>query len=320
MNRQSGNRMQTTTETDTSQIRAELQAAMQACNQQILGNPYAVKFAFIAFLAGGHLLIEDLPGLGKTTLARTLAKALGLSFKRVQFTTDLLPSDIIGVSIFNPEKRSFEFHRGAVFTSILLADEINRAPPRTQSALLEAMAEQQVTVDGDTYALPTPFFVIATQNPTDLSGTFPLPDSQMDRFMLRISMGYVSAEQERALLKNSSSLESGSVKSCFDAGRLLEIRNRIQNMHCSDALIDYVQRLIAGSRRFPGIRIGLSPRAGISLLAAGKAHAFIEGRDFVNANDIQAVFIEASAHRLHVDIEGQNRELADALLKSTAVD
>ena len=312
--------MQASPDPDSTQIRAELQAALDACNQQVLGNPYAVKFAFIAFLAGGHLLIEDLPGLGKTTLARTLARALGLTFKRVQFTTDLLPSDIIGVSIFNPEKRNFEFHRGAVFTSILLADEINRAPPRTQSALLEAMAEHQVSVDGDTFALPVPFFVIATQNPTDLSGTFPLPDSQLDRFTLRISMGYVSDEQERALLKNSARINSSAVSACFDAGRLLEIRSRIQGLHCSDPLIDYVQRLVAESRRFPGIRVGLSPRAGISLLAASKAHAFIAGRDFVNANDVQAVFIEASAHRIHVDIEGQNRELAAALLKSVAVD
>lgn len=312
--------MQATPDPDSTQIRAELQAAMEACNQQVLGNPYAVKFAFIAFLAGGHLLIEDLPGLGKTTLARTLARVLGLTFKRVQFTTDLLPSDIIGVSIFNPEKRSFEFHRGAVFTSILLADEINRAPPRTQSALLEAMAEHQVSVDGETFTLPDPFFVIATQNPTDLSGTFPLPDSQLDRFTLRISMGYVSAEQERALLKNSARINSAAVAACFDAGRLLEIRDRIQGLHCADPLIDYVQRLVAESRRFPGIRVGLSPRAGISLLAASKAHAFIADRDFVNANDVQAVFVEASAHRIHVDIEGRNRELAAALLKSVAVD
>jgi MoxR-like ATPase len=312
--------MQPTLDPDTSQIRAELQTAIEACNQQVLGNPGAVKFAFIAFLAGGHLLIEDLPGLGKTTLARTLAKVLGLSFKRVQFTTDLLPSDIIGVSIFNPEKRSFEFHRGAVFTSILLADEINRAPPRTQSALLEAMAEQQVSVDGDTFSLPEPFFVIATQNPTDLAGTFPLPDSQLDRFTLRISMGYVSAEQERALLKNSARINSNAAASCFSAERLLEMRGHIQNLHCSDALIDYVQRLIAESRQFPGIRVGLSPRAGISLLAAAKAHAFIAGRGFVTANDVQAVFIEASAHRIHVDIEGKNRELAMQLLKTVAVD
>ena len=312
--------MQTTLNPNASQIHAELLLAMDACNQQILGNPNAVKFAFIAFLAGGHLLIEDLPGLGKTTLARTLAKVLGLHFKRVQFTTDLLPSDIIGVSIFDPEKRHFEFHQGAIFTSILLADEINRAPPRTQSALLEAMAENQVSVDGNTYSLPEPFFVIATQNPTDLAGTFPLPDSQLDRFTLRISMGYVSAEQERALLKNSVRINSHSVPAFFDAARLHEIQLLIQNMHCSDVLIDYVQKLIAASRQFPGIRVGLSPRAGISLLAASKSHAFLAGRDFVNANDVQAVFIEASAHRMHTDIENKNIELAGKLLRSVSVD
>jgi MoxR-like ATPase len=313
-------RMQNTPNPNSSQIHAELRQAMDACNQQILGNPNAVKFAFIAFLAGGHLLIEDLPGLGKTTLARTLAKVLGLHFKRVQFTTDLLPSDIIGVSIFDPEKRHFEFHQGAIFTSILLADEINRAPPRTQSALLEAMAENQVSVDGNTYSLPEPFFVIATQNPTDLAGTFPLPDSQLDRFTLRISMGYVSAEQERALLKNSVRINNHNVPAFFDAARLLEIQLIIQNMHCSDVLIDYVQKLIAASRQFPGIRVGLSPRAGISLLAASKAHAFLAGRDFVNANDVQAVFIEASAHRMHTDIENKNIELAGKLLRSVFVD
>lgn len=312
--------MPATLNPDSSQIHAELQQAMDQCNLQILGNPNAVKFAFIAFLAGGHLLIEDLPGLGKTTLARTLANALGLSFRRVQFTTDLLPSDIIGVSIFDPEKRHFEFHQGAVFTSILLADEINRAPPRTQSALLEAMAEKQVSVDGSTYGLPEPFFVIATQNPTDHAGTFPLPDSQLDRFTLRISMGYVSAEQERGLLKNSVQINNRHLPACFDAKRLLEIQQLVQNIHCSDSLIDYVQRLIAQSRQFPGIRVGLSPRAGISLLSASKAHACLAGRDFVTANDVQAVFIEASAHRIHADIEGNNKELAGKLLKSVSID
>lgn len=301
-------------------LQAELQQALFDCNRQVLGNPHAVKFAFIAFLAGGHLLIEDLPGLGKTTLARTLAESLGLTFKRIQFTADLLPSDILGVSVFDPDKRRFDFHPGAVFTSILLADEINRAPPRTQSALLEAMAEHQVSVDGQTYPLPEPFFVIATQNPTDLSGTFPLPDSQLDRFTLRISMGYISAEQERALLKNGGS-HSGLVTSAFlDNQTLIEIRRQIAALHASDALIDYVQRLIAQSRQFTGIRVGLSPRAGISLLAAGKAHAYLEGRQFVSANDIQAVFVEAAAHRMHPVVEGKNRELCGALLKAVPID
>jgi len=301
-------------------IRAELQMAMATCNRQILGNPHAVKSAFIAFLAGGHLLIEDLPGLGKTTLARTLAAALGLAFKRIQFTADLLPSDILGVSVFDPEKRRFEFHPGAVFTAILLADEINRAPPRTQSALLEAMAEHQVSVDGSTYPLPDPFLVIATQNPTDLSGTFPLPDSQLDRFTLRIRMGYIPAEQERALLKHGIAGSSAIQSEFPDPASLRQLRTEVQALHCSEALIDYLQRLIAQSRQFPGIRVGLSPRAGMSLLSAGKAHAYIEGRDFVSANDIQAVFIEAAAHRIHPVVEGNNRELAEALLTSVAVD
>lgn len=304
----------------TSPIHAELLGAIEACNQQVLGNPNAVKFAFIAFLAEGHLLIEDLPGLGKTTLARTLASALGLGFKRVQFTADLLPSDILGVSVFDPDKRRFEFHPGPIFTSVLLADEINRAPPRTQSALLEAMSEQQISIDGSTYPLPEPFFVIATQNPTDLSGTFPLPDSQLDRFTLRISMGYISAEQERALLRHSTRL-GGPISAAFtQADSLNALRQAVRELHCSDVLIEYVQKLIARSRQFPGIRVGLSPRAGISLLAAAKAHAYIEGRDFVNADDIQAVFIEACAHRLHAAVEGHNRELAEALLKSVPVD
>lgn len=303
-----------------SPIHAELLRAMDACNAQILGNPKAVRFAFIAFLAGGHLLIEDLPGLGKTTLARTLSETLGLPFKRVQFTADLLPSDILGVSVFDPEKRRFEFHPGPVFSAIVLADEINRAPPRTQSALLEAMSEHQVSIDGSTYPLSEPFFVIATQNPTDLSGTFPLPDSQLDRFTLRIDMGYIPPEQERALLKRSRIGTAAPSVVFHNKTTLLALRTAVDQMHCSDVLIDYVQRLIAQSRQFPGIRVGLSPRAGLSLLSAGKAHAYIEGRDYVTANDIQAVFLEATAHRIHPSIEGRNRELAKALLEQVAID
>ncbi|MFM6989630.1 MAG: AAA family ATPase [Arenimonas sp.] len=298
---------------------APLQRALAACNRQVLGNPQAVKSAFIAFLAGGHLLIEDLPGTGKTTLARALAGALGLDFKRVQFTADLLPSDILGVSVYDPDRRRFELHRGPAFTSILLADEINRAPPRTQSALMEAMAEHQVSIDGSTHALPDPFFVIATQNPTDLSGTFALPDSQLDRFTLRIGMGYIPAEHERALLKGGATLGAPVAPAFADVAGVLALRAQAQALHCSDALIDYVQALVARSRRFPGIRVGLSPRAGLSLLAAAKANAFLDGHGFVAPNDVQAVFIDAAAHRIHPDIEGRNRELAAALLESVAV-
>ena len=300
-------------------IHPPLQRALAACNRQVLGNPQAVKSAFIAFLAGGHLLIEDLPGTGKTTLARALAGALGLDFTRIQFTADLLPSDILGVSVYDPDRRRFELHRGPAFTSILLADEINRAPPRTQSALLEAMAEHQVSIDGSTHALPDPFFVIATQNPTDLSGTFPLPDSQLDRFTLRIAMGYIPAEHERALLKGGATLGAPVAPAFADAADVLALRAQAQALHCSDALIEYVQALIARSRRFPGIRVGLSPRAGLSLLAAAKANAFLDGRGFVTPNDVQAVFLDAAAHRIHPDIEGRNRELAAALLESVAI-
>ena len=296
-----------------------LQQALAACNRQVLGNPQAVKSAFIAFLAGGHLLIEDLPGMGKTTLARTLAKTLGLDFKRVQFTADLLPSDILGVSVYDPDRRRFEFHPGPAFTAVLLADEINRAPPRTQSALLEAMAEQQVSIDGHTHALPEPFFVIATQNPADLSGTFPLPDSQLDRFTLRIGMGYIPAEQERALLRGGGAPQSPLTPAFPDPETLRTLRAQVQAMPCTDALIDYVHALVARSRRFPGIRVGLSPRAGISLLSAAKANAFLDGRGFVTPNDVQAVFLDAVAHRIHPDIEGRNRELAAALLESVAI-
>lgn len=312
--------MHATTPMTPDPLRDALRKALDDCNRQVLGNPHAVKSAFTAFLAGGHLLIEDLPGLGKTTLARTLAQALGLAFKRIQFTADLLPSDILGVSVYDPDRRGFEFHPGAVFTSILLADEINRAPPRTQSALLEAMAEHQVSTDGHTYALPEPFFVIATQNPTDLSGTFPLPDSQLDRFVLRIGMGYIAADQERALLKSGGTRHMPVAAAFRDAGELTALRQRVAGLHASDALVDYVQRLIGQSRQFPGIRVGLSPRAGLSLLAAGKAHAYLDGREFVNADDIQAVFVEAAAHRLHPAVEGAGRELCLALLKAVPID
>ena len=312
--------MHATTQMTPDPLRDALRSALEDCNRQVLGNPHAVKSAFIAFLAGGHLLIEDLPGLGKTTLARTLAQALGLAFKRIQFTADLLPSDILGVSVYDPDRRRFEFHPGAVFTSILLADEINRAPPRTQSALLEAMAEHQVSTDGQTYTLPEPFFVIATQNPTDLSGTFPLPDSQLDRFVLRIGMGYIAADQERALLKSGGTRHTPVEAAFRDAAELNALRQRVAGLHASDALVDYVQRLIGQSRQFPGIRVGLSPRAGLSLLAAGKAHAYLDGREFVDADDIQAVFVEAAAHRLHPAVEGTGRELCHALLKAVPID
>ena len=250
-------------------LRVALRDAQAQVNSMVLGKPQQVRLAFVALLADGHLLIEDLPGLGKTTLAHAMAATLGLGFSRVQFTSDLLPADILGVSIYEAQTRRFEFHPGPVFAHVLLADEINRAPPRTQSALLEAMAEHQVTVDGQTRALPDPFLVIATQNPADLSGTYPLPDSQLDRFLLRLNLGYPDDAAERALLAGRDRRELiAQVSPLLDAQRILALRQAVQAVHASDALLDYLQALLARSRKHPGVRVGLSPRAGLALLRA----------------------------------------------------
>ena len=251
----------------TDGLRTSLRDAQAQVNTLVLGKAHEVRLAFVALLSDGHLLIEDLPGLGKTTLAHALAVTLGLGFQRIQFTSDLLPADILGVSIFDAQARRFEFHPGPVFTHVLLADEINRAPPRTQSALLEAMAEHQVTVDGGTHALPNPFFVIATQNPVDLAGTYPLPDSQLDRFLLRLTLGYPGEDAERALLAGADRrVLIAQAPALLGTGDVLALRAAAAGVHASDALIAYVQALLARSRRHPGVRVGLSPRAGLALL------------------------------------------------------
>jgi MoxR-like ATPase len=261
-------------------LRDALDRAQTQVNALVLGKPHEVRLAFVALLADGHILIEDLPGLGKTTLAHALAATVGLQFQRVQFTSDLLPADILGVSVFDAARQAFEFHPGPVFTQVLLADEINRAPPRTQSALLEAMAEHQVTIDGTTHALPSPFFVIATQNPVDLSGTYPLPDSQLDRFLLRLSLGYPGEDAERELLAGSDRRELiASVMPSFGDGEFDAVREAVARVHASDALIAYVQALLARSRRHAGVRVGLSPRAGLALLRASRAHAVVRHMD-----------------------------------------
>lgn len=302
--------------------RSALGAALAQVNRLVLGKPREIELAFACLLAGGHLLVEDLPGLGKTTLARSLAATLGLEFQRLQFTADLLPSDILGVSVYEAEQRGFRFHPGPVFTQLLLADEINRAPPRTQSALLEAMAEQQVTIDGTCHALPHPFFVIATQNPVDLSGTFPLPDSQLDRFLLRLSMGYPEAAHERAMLAGADRREL--IQRCtpqLSAQDVLALRDAVAAVHASEALVDYVQRLLAASRSFVGLRVGLSPRAGLALLRAARAHALLGGRAHVLPEDVQALFVEATAHRLVVESgRGSAEEIARRLLASVPVE
>ena len=306
----------------TETLRDALKHAQAQVNTLVLGKSHEVRLAFVALLSDGHLLIEDLPGLGKTTLAHAMAATLGLGFQRVQFTSDLLPSDIVGVSVFDAQSRRFEFHAGPVFAHVLLADEINRAPPRTQSALLEAMAEHQVTVDGTTHLLPDPFFVIATQNPADLAGTYPLPDSQLDRFLLRLHLGYPDEGAERALLAGSDRRDMiARTLPVLGADDVQTLRKAVNDVHASDALISYVQALLARSRRHPGVRVGLSPRAGIALLRAARAYALLLGRQHVLPEDVQALFAAVAAHRLTADTEhGDALSLAKSILHSVPVD
>lgn len=303
-------------------LRQGLERAQSQVNGLVLGKPDEVRLAFVALFAGGHLLIEDLPGLGKTTLAHALAATLGLKFQRVQFTSDLLPADILGVSVFDPQLRRFEFHPGPVFTEVLLADEINRAPPRTQSALLEAMAEHQVTVDGITHVLPDPYFVIATQNPADLAGTYPLPDSQLDRFLLRLALGYPDEAAERDLLAGSDRRALiAQARPLLGAGDVIQVRQAVSAVHASEALIAYVQALMARSRMHPGVRVGLSPRAGLALLRASRAYALLLGRQHVLPEDVQALFSAVTAHRLVADADaGKDADLAKSILHAVAVD
>ena len=306
----------------TDVLRQSLRAAQDQVNGLVLGKAQEVRLAFVALLSGGHLLIEDLPGLGKTTLAHALAATVGLAFQRIQFTSDLLPADVLGVSVYEAGSREFRFHPGPVFTQVLLADEINRAPPRTQSALLEAMAEQQVTLDGTTRPLPDPFFVIATQNPVDLSGTFPLPDSQLDRFLLRFSLGYPNAESERALLTGTDRRELiAQALPVLGDGDVLALRRAAEQVHAADALVGYVQALLARSRQHPGVRVGLSPRAGLALLCAARAYALLLGREHVLPEDVQALFIAVAGHRLSGESEaGSGAALAKAVLHAVPVD
>jgi MoxR-like ATPase len=303
-------------------LRTTLDRAQAQVNALVLGKAHEVRLAFVALLAGGHLLIEDLPGLGKTTLARAMATTLGLEFQRVQFTSDLLPADVVGVSVFDPQARVFQFHPGPVFTQVLLADEINRAPPRTQSALLEAMAEHQVTVDGTTHTLPDPFFVIATQNPVDLAGTYPLPDSQLDRFLLRLALGYPGEDAERDLLAGLDRRDLiAQTMPLLGTADVLAARSAVNVVHASEALIAYVQALLARSRKHPGVRVGLSPRAGLALLRAARAYALLLGRSHVLPEDVQTLFGVVAAHRLVADVQaGTDAALAKAILHAVPVD
>jgi MoxR-like ATPase len=268
-------------------------------NQIILGKELQIRQSLVCLLAGGHLLIEDLPGVGKTTLAHALAITLGLRFNRIQFTSDLLPADVIGLSIYEREKNQFVFHPGPVFSQVLLADEINRATPKTQSALLEAMEERQVTAEGQTRALPEPFFVIATQNPSHQLGTFPLPESQLDRFLMCVTLGYPDAQAERALLmgEDRHSLLK-HLQPSMQVEQLLEMQKMLRNIHIAPALIDYVQALAQATRQGDVFAEGMSPRAAIALVQAARAWAMLEERDHVVPEDVQAVLLPVIAHRL----------------------
>lgn len=278
---------------------AKIHAVAAQVSEVIVGKDLQIRQALVCLLAGGHLLIEDVPGVGKTTLAHALAISLGLQFNRVQFTSDLLPADVIGISIFDRDKKHFQFHPGPLFTEVLLADEINRATPKTQSALLEAMEERRVSADGVTRDLPQPFFVIATQNPSHQIGTYPLPESQLDRFLMCLSLGYPDAAAERALLLGDdrrSLLQS--LPAAMQPAELLNAQQALRQVHASAALIDYLQALVLASRQNGMFADGLSPRAAIALLQAARAWAVMEGRNHVIPEDLQAVIVPVAAHRL----------------------
>jgi MoxR-like ATPase len=275
------------------------QRALQALASIIFGKAQAIKLAFACLLSRGHLLIEDVPGVGKTTLALALAQVLGLDFRRVQFTSDLLPADILGVSVYEPASSAFRFHSGPIFSQLVLADEVNRASPKTQSALLEAMEERQISIDGVTHPLPAPFFVIATQNPQEQIGTYPLPESQLDRFLMRISLGYPSESAERALLTEPERRDVlADTPAVLTPTQLLNLQNQVKAIRTAPALVDYLLALVRATRNHPGLRHGLSPRAGIALRRAAQAWALLEARGGVIPEDVQAVFAAVVNHRL----------------------
>jgi MoxR-like ATPase len=272
---------------------------IEAASQIILGKEEQIRMALACLIARGHLLIEDIPGVGKTTLAHVLARSLGLHFQRIQFTSDMLPADILGVSIYDRDGGVFKFHPGPIFAQVILADEVNRATPKTQSALLEAMEEHQVTAEGETRKLPEPFFVIATQNPTEQVGTFPLPESQLDRFLMRIELGYPDRGAERALLSGTDRRDLlAGLDPCMAPGELVELQGNAQRVHVAPALLDYVQAIVDHTRRSPEFAAGLSPRAALAMVHSARAWALIEGRDKVIPEDVQAVLPGVAGHRL----------------------
>jgi len=300
-----------------------LSSAIEQLNTVVLGKDREIRLSVACLLARGHLLIEDIPGVGKTTLAHALSRVLGLTYQRVQFTSDLLPADVIGVSVYDRGSGSFQFHRGPVFAQLVLADEVNRATPKAQSALLEAMEERQVTVDGVSHPLPEPFFVVATQNPSYQVGTFPLPESQLDRFLMRIELGYPAASHERALLRGRDRRDLlASLPSVLSPEVIVPLQRQITSLHASDALLDYVQAVVRASRDGSEFLAGLSTRAAISLLRAAQAWAFLHGHPGVLPEDLQSVLPAVVGHRLRPREATDRRgpaELARALLEAVPI-
>ncbi len=303
----------------------QIQSVASQVGSVVVGKQPQIRLALACLLARGHLLVEDLPGVGKTTLSHALSITLGLQFKRVQFTNDLLPADIVGLSVYDRDNARFVFHPGPVFSQVLLADEINRASPKTQSALLEAMEERQVSIEGQTRPLPEPFFVIATQNPQDQIGTFPLPESQLDRFLMCIELGYPDPKSERALLEGQDRRAMlDGLAARMTPEQLMQAQQLVREIHCSGALLDYVQNILTQSRRSASFSEGLSPRAGLALVQAAKAWALLDGRNHVLPDDVQAVLLAVAGHRLRPAKGGgashrARAELVAELVKAVAV-
>ncbi len=301
-------------------MKQKMDTVVSALNKVLLGKENQVRLALCGLLARGHLLIEDIPGMGKTTLSHALAKIMGLSYQRIQFTNDLLPADVLGYSMYDKQAGGLVFHPGPIFAQVVLADEINRASPRTQSALLEAMEERQVSIEGETRPLPTPFFVIATQNPIGQGGTFPLPESQLDRFLMRLRLGYPDPKAERELLEGEDRKHlTDRLQAILPHDELVALQQAVEKVSASPALLDYLQRLLEQSRRMPGLLYGLSPRAGLGLLRAAKAWALMEGRNHVLPDDVQAVFPAVAEHRLEQGESGKARERVRQLLTTVSV-
>ncbi len=305
---------------DHKELERALNLLVQRVGEIVLGKQAVIRLAVTCLLARGHLLIEDVPGVGKTILAQSLAKLLGLSFQRIQFTSDLLPADILGISVYERNRGEFHFHEGPLFTQLVLADEVNRATPKSQSALLEAMEEHQVTIDGQCRKLPEPFFVIATQNPDRQIGTFPLPESQLDRFLMRLQLGYPDRDAERALLKGEDRHRMvHDLRACMPPETFQAAQQAVSRVHAAEALLDYIQALVEYTRQAPDFETGLSPRAGLAILRAAKAYTLLQGRAHVLPEDVQAVLPAVACHRLKTTGDASPTAAGEALIKHVPI-